>query len=140
MIDAFKSLDKDNDGVLSKKEIMEGLCEKLGPEEAEREAQRIFDSVDFDNSGMIDYSEFVVATLDQRKLLNEDRLRQAFELFDKDGDGELTSEELKESLSGLEGADNQTWEEMIAEADIDGDGVVTFQEFKIMMERLTQKS
>ena len=44
---------------------------------------RIFEKIDIDGSGEIDYSEFVMATMDQKKLLSQDKLKKAFKMFDK---------------------------------------------------------
>lgn len=52
-------------------------------EEAEEEVNRIMQMVDLDKSGSIDYTEFIAATLDKKKIINKERLEQAFNMFDK---------------------------------------------------------
>lgn len=49
---------------------------------------------DFDNSGTIDYSEFVAAMLNLNKAQKEDHMFAAFTYFDKDGSGYITADEL----------------------------------------------
>jgi calcium-dependent protein kinase len=66
-------LDTDNDGMISRAELTVGL-QKLYPEEAEDEVEKVFRKVDIDGSGFIDYSEWVVATIDKEKLLTRDKL------------------------------------------------------------------
>ena len=66
-------LDTNNDGVISKEELTKGY-EKLLGEEAAEEAEKIFKKVDIDGSGFIDYSEWIVATIDLRKLLTAEKL------------------------------------------------------------------
>ena len=43
-------------------------------EEALAETERIFRNIDMDGSGLIDYSEWVVATIDKKKLLTNEKL------------------------------------------------------------------
>ncbi len=48
-----------------------------------------------DNNGYIDYSEFVSASIDRKKMLSKARLERIFKIFDKDGNGKISSQELK---------------------------------------------
>jgi calcium-dependent protein kinase len=59
----------------------------------------MFDAVDTDGSGMIEYSEFVVATLGEEHLLSDEKLIMTFKMFDKDGGGTISIDELKEVLA-----------------------------------------
>jgi len=61
---AFKILDTNNDGMISKAELTVGL-ELIYGKNAVNEVDQIFDKIDIDGSGMIDYSEWVVATIDK---------------------------------------------------------------------------
>jgi calcium-dependent protein kinase len=61
---AFKILDTNNDGMISKAELTVGL-ELIYGKNAVNEVDHIFDKIDIDGSGMIDYSEWVVATIDK---------------------------------------------------------------------------
>lgn len=68
--------------------------------DAEEEVQRIMQSVDLDNSGFIDYTEFLTATMERDKLLSKSNLETAFEAFDKDGSGSITALELRQMIGG----------------------------------------
>jgi calcium-dependent protein kinase len=106
---AFKALDKNADGKLTKDELVDGY-RKIYGEMAEDEVDKILARVDANGSGEIDYSgkllsksnnlalEWVVATINKEKLLSTEKLKQAFTLFDKDGSGAISSEEVKEIL------------------------------------------
>jgi calcium-dependent protein kinase len=59
---------------------------------------------------MIDYSEWVVATIDKQRLLTPEKLRSAFNLFDKDGNGTINANEVKEVLCSGQEADDTVWE------------------------------
>jgi calcium-dependent protein kinase len=52
-------------------------------EAAEQEVDRIMSVADSDLNGNIDYSEFISATMDKKKLLSKERLKTAFQIFDK---------------------------------------------------------
>ena len=58
----------------------------------------MFDSIDTDKSGFIDYSEFVVAAMQQRQLTSQEKLQAAFRKFDKDGSGIITADEIRDVL------------------------------------------
>lgn len=56
-----------------------------------------FVQADVDNSGTIDYIEFIAATLHLNKLEREEHLVAAFSYFDKDGSGYITVDELQQA-------------------------------------------
>lgn len=67
---------------------------------AELEVDHIMSEVDVDKSGYLDYTEFVAATMSKDILLNNKNLENAFSLFDKDGSGKISTDELKFILGG----------------------------------------
>lgn len=133
----FKALDKDGDGVLSPQEVKDGLVRlgiKIPPG-----LEDILKNVDTNGTGHIDYSEFLAATLDKQVLMQTDLCWEAFRIFDLDGDGKLSMEELKTVLkdhvsSSLSDAKIQN---MIAEVDASGDGFIDFEEFCAMLRGTT---
>lgn len=98
----FKALDKNSDGKLSKQEVKEGYYSQYDRMISDEEIERMFDAVDTDKSGFIDYTEFVVASMNEKALLTSERLIGAFKMFDKDKSGEITPNEIKEVLGAQE--------------------------------------
>jgi calcium-dependent protein kinase len=60
--------------------------------------EEMFRKIDLDGNGTIDYTEFVMATIEEKALITNERLLQAFKMFDKDNSGALSSDEIKEVL------------------------------------------
>ena len=80
----FLTLDKDKDGRLSQKELIEGYKEIFGENyPAEEEVKHMLTKIDIDNNGYIDLTEFVIATMNKKKLLSRERLIAAFNMFDR---------------------------------------------------------
>ena len=64
------------------------------------EAKKLFEKMDFNNNGTIDYSEFLITYLDPAKVINEERLKEVFNMFDIDKSGAITVDEIKKLLGG----------------------------------------
>jgi Ca2+-binding EF-hand superfamily protein len=97
----------------------------------------MFDSVDTDRSGFIDYSEFVIASMNEKNLLTNDKLQAAFKMFDKDNSGSISSQEIKDVLGFGKGMTNEAVELVIKQVDENGDGEISFEEFSVMMKKLS---
>jgi calcium-dependent protein kinase len=93
-------MDKNGDGKLSKQEILDGYEEHFNKILDEEQLEKLFGSVDIDGSGYIDYSEFIMATMNEKKNISEEKLVSAFKIFDKDDSGTISPEEIKEVLGG----------------------------------------
>jgi len=132
--ETFMALDNNGDGLLTAAEMKQGL-EKAGLKEIPSDLQAILEEVDSDGSGVIDYTEFLAATLDKKVYMAEDVCWQAFRVFDKNGDGKIDKKEIAAVLNddGVQGAAAKDMAEIMAEIDKNGDGEIDFQEFMQMM-------
>ncbi|CAI0426997.1 unnamed protein product [Linum tenue] len=88
---------------------------------------------DVDNSGTIDYGEFIAATIHLNKLEREEHLVAAFRYFDKDGSGYITVDELQHACAEQNMTDVFI-EDIIREVDQDNDGRIDYGEFVAMMQ------
>lgn len=131
----FIKLDTNNDGFLQYDELLQGYNEMYG-EDCKEEVDRIFSQVDVDHSGEIDFTEFVSATVNKDTLMQDEKLRAAFNYFDRDGCGHLKVSEIKEVLGIGKKTTDKVWEDIIREIDINGDGEIEFDEFRKMMRNL----
>ena len=129
----FRAMDVNGDGKLSKDEIKGGYAEYFGRSLNDTEIDEMFKKVDADGSGAIDYSEFVVATMNEKNLLSNNKLQSAFKMFDKDGGGSISIDEIKQVLSFGQNLDEAVVKKIIDQVDVDGDGEISFDEFAQMM-------
>merc|ERR1711862_1027012 len=98
---AFSLFDKDGDGTITTKELGT-VMRSLGQNPTEAELMDMINEVDADGSGTIDFPEFL--TMMARKVKEvegDEELRQAFMVFDKDGNGFITANELRHVMMNL---------------------------------------
>ena len=131
----FDKIDVNKDGEISKNELIKCLESIYPSQEAKLRANAIFKEIDFNNDGSINFSEFLTVNIQKEKLLNEETLDRAFRMFDLDGNGYITIEELKKTMP-LEITTKAGWRNLVSEVDKDGDYQISFNEFKEMMEKL----
>ncbi|CAN1841373.1 Calmodulin-like protein 8 [Linum perenne] len=95
----------------------------------------VITEVDADGNGTIEFAEFL--SLMARKIKEtdaEEELKEAFKVFDKDQNGYISATELRHVMINLgEKLTDEEVEQMIKEADLDGDGQVNYDEFVKMM-------
>ncbi|CAI9787481.1 unnamed protein product [Fraxinus pennsylvanica] len=132
--EAFSLFDKDGDGCITTKELGT-VMRSLGQNPTEAELQDMINEVDADGNGTIDFPEFL--NLMARKMKDtdsEEELKEAFRVFDKDQNGFISAAELRHVMTHLgEKMPDEEVDEMIREADVDGDGQLNYEEFvKIM--------
>ncbi|KAF3940049.1 Calmodulin [Dactylella cylindrospora] len=108
----------------------------LGQNPTDTELQDIINEVDRDNTGTIDFNEFLLlmAPRDGASRDLEAELRQAFQVFDKDKTGSIDASELRAVMKAIgENLTDEEIDEMIREADKDKNGTIDFEEFKAIM-------
>lgn len=135
--DIFTKFDENKDGRLTKQEILKGFKKTKFLFCSPDDLENLMEIMDVDKNGFIEYQEFISATISKEKILIEENLKRSFEMFDKDKNGKITPLELKLVLgSNLKEEDDFVWKEIISGIDLDGDGEISFYEFKKMMNYL----
>ncbi|KAL9685072.1 hypothetical protein QQ045_022519 [Rhodiola kirilowii] len=142
--EVFNSFDANGDGLISSTELATVL-KSLGTDSAPDEISRMMDELDADRDGFVNLSEFTSFCKSESVAgagcgINEGGMRDAFDLYDKNGNGLISAAELHQVFSKLgERCSVQDCEEMIKSVDSDGDGSVSFDEFKKMMSSSNSK-
>ncbi|KAJ4952598.1 hypothetical protein NE237_029430 [Protea cynaroides] len=154
----FATFDKNGDGFITKQELGESL-KNMGLSTTDSEVESMIAGLDANGDGLIDMDEFF-ELYDSLEKMNrgkhddmenkeewdddmEKDLREAFDVFDGNGDGLITVDELGLVLSSMglnQRVGIQECREMIRMVDMDGDGMVNFDEFKKMMKKPTTVS
>ena len=91
----------------------------------------MINEVDIDGNGTIDFKEFIgIMARKMRDSDSEEELIEAFKIFDRDGNGLISADELLHVMVSLgENTNLEEIEELIKEADLDGDGFINYEEF-----------
>ncbi|CAN6466675.1 unnamed protein product [Victoria cruziana] len=128
----FAKFDANKDGKLSAEELGRVL-NTLARDNSQTEVMRMMKVADTDDDGFIDFNEFM-AVIGMGGGVQEVDMQSAFHLFDVDGDGKISGEEVYKVLRRLgESCSLEECKRMVKRVDKDGDGKVDIQEFMAMM-------
>ena len=102
----------------------------------------MINELDGDGSGSIQFPEFLWMMAQKfSELKAEDDIREAFRVFDRDGNGYITKDEMRVVMMNIgERVTDEECETFITEADIDGDGQINYEEFYSMMNTVIRKA
>ncbi|XP_074698006.1 calcium-binding protein 4 [Strix aluco] len=139
LLDAFKEFDTDQDGYISYKDL--GSCMRiLGYMPTEMELIEISQHVKMRMGGRVDFEDFVQMMGPKLReetahMVGVRELKIAFREFDMNGDGEISSAEMREAIAALLGEQLKAQEvnEILQDLDLNGDGHVDFDEFVMML-------
>lgn len=134
----FQQIDQDGNGKITREELILEYSKRMSVEEATKVSEEIIEKLDQDDDGEIDYTEFLVSCLERQKQVSLTELEAAFNVFDRDGNGSITVDEIKLILDTGEVEDEATWNEILREADTNGDGAIDLKEFFALMSTTLQ--
>ena len=139
----FNHIDRNGDGQITKDELSKGFEDywKLSRKEIENKINIIFNNIDTDHNGYIEYEEFIRAAVDKEYFLSGNFLRYAFDYFDRDKNGEISFAEVKQLFyqndNNKHNAEAQKQlMKNFKEIDINGDGILSFDEFSKMCKKM----
>merc|ERR1712174_185617 len=123
-------------GTIDAKELRVAM-RALGFEPKKEEIKKMIADIDKDDSGTIDFNEFLeMMTAKMSEKDSREEIRKAFRLFDDDETGFITLKNLRRVAKEIgENMVDEELQEMIEEADRDGDGQVSEEEFLRMMKK-----
>ena len=132
--EVFDLFDDDKDGAIPVEDFPD-VIRSLGCTLGNAEIKELVKEMDRDRSKKIEYSEFEECFGNNfENTISEDELKESFRLFDKDGNGFISREELMRVMCTLgETLSEEEAQEIIDQADIDKDGNIDYHEFSIMM-------
>ncbi|KAK0086378.1 hypothetical protein PV325_003310 [Microctonus aethiopoides] len=134
--EAFDLFDTNGTGVISTNELKVAF-RALGFEPKKDELKKIISDIDPDKTGIISFEEFLnLMTTKMREKDSKEEVLKAFRLFDDDDTGKITFKNLKRVAKELgENMTDEELQEMIDEADNDGDGEISEAEFFRIMKK-----
>ncbi|XP_020296022.1 caltractin isoform X2 [Pseudomyrmex gracilis] len=134
--DAFDLFDPDETGKIATKELKVAM-RALGFEPTKEELKKLITDVDPEGLGKVSYEDFLdVMTVKMSEKDSKDEILQAFRLFDDDDTGKISFKNLKRVAHELgETLTDEEIQEMIDEADKDGDGEISQEEFLRIMKK-----
>lgn len=148
--DIFKHFDEDNSGSLDTNECM-GVFVELGlmprVKKEKDEVLKVMRESDKDGGGTLDFIEFLEMVRDVRKYLVDklkDELLEQFRRYDRDKSNQLSVNEISQLLGDLHLSPKNTDEQeeirlLLLECDEDGSGEISFEEFQLFVQRVTEK-
>ena len=134
--EAFDLFDTDGSGSIDAKELKVAM-RALGFEPKKDEIKKMIADLDTEGNGVIDYNDFLeLMTVKMAERDPMEEMMKAFRLFDDDDTGKISFKNLKRVAKELgENMTDDEIQEMIDEADRDGDGEICDEEFFRIMKK-----
>ncbi|XP_017061361.1 calmodulin-2/4 [Drosophila ficusphila] len=128
---AFAICDPENNGRINVEDLGT-VMRALGQNHTESEIYRYSESLEGDLAGFILLSDFIDLMTKIYKIMEDnDYLRAAFNIFDRDQDGAISATELRNMFNSLgEKISDEQFDEVFRQVDTDGDGMINWSDFR----------
>lgn len=127
---AFQEFDLEKNGVISSEEFFKVINERGILKVSTLELSELFESLDQDHTGVIKYSEFLAASMDEKYFMDERKILDAFKRLDLDHTGSISKENFREFLGDV---NDEVFERCFNKADIDQSGKLSLSEFQLLI-------
>ena len=130
----FQAIDTDGTGMIKASELTAVMKQKQ-LKMSDTEIKGLIDEMDYHNNGKINYSEFLSATINIQNFLTDQRLLAIFNQFDTDNSNKITEDNIYFAMQKLgHEIPRSEISKMIKQHDLKNDGVLSFEEFKMIFE------
>ena len=127
----FMEMSGGNKHYLITKDTFVPKMEKIFKGLTKNEIEELFDSIDENETGNIEYEELIRALTDKEKLLSDKNLKEAFDFFDKDKNGSISWNEIAQVIYPNGDVPKNIMKEFMEEiGQKDENKEMTFEEFK----------
>merc|ERR1740121_2059287 len=124
-------MDTHADGCLNQEEVKEGFL-KCNKRLSDADVGEMFEAVDVNHDGTISYHEWLSAVMAPKLLKLDNAMKELFNFFDSDGNGNVSIAELKDVVGGEEGS------HILEENDYNHDGTLDLDEFKDLIHKVAE--
>jgi calcium-dependent protein kinase len=129
-VEIFKSLDTNSDGDLTMEEIKKGIDKcNLGKKINPDELIEIFNEMDVDKNGLINFTEFISAMMDYEKYIKKEQLLECFKSYDADCSGKISFKEFCDMIKPQNEREKKDLYILYKKFDINNDGEIDLEEF-----------
>lgn len=131
--DAFRLIDTGNTGTITVPELTQAMKD-LGYKETEHQISDLVNDMAYQGKQEINYTEFIAAMINEKRILTKEKLWAVFQHFDTDSTSFITKENLVQAMarSGRKLQDEDL-NEMMKEIETKHEGKISFEEFCQMM-------
>ena len=136
--EAFNIFDFESNGSIETNNLVL-LMNSLKQYPSKEEIEQILKEIDINNDGKIYFNQFLKIMAKRLKniLYDEDKyLKSVFDLLDRNKNGLISIDEIRRIVSHSSDSENISEKEIeliMKEADTDGDGLISFEELKMIM-------
>ena len=126
----FRYFNESGDCELTKEELKKGLNEFKTEIDFEEKLDKIFDELDGDKNGTIEFEEFLRGCIDKSEILNDKYINYAFKFLDKENKKSLSLEQIMSAFFIESEASKEILNNILDSNDYDKNGRIDFEEFK----------